>query len=422
MAAGSDSDVREEASILAEPRGGAAQAMATFRLPYYGPLWTSNLMQFICFHVLFLAMQWLVTSLSDLRVAVGFLAFVQGGTIALASPFAGVVVDRAPKRDLMIVGRLGVALVAAGMGLLVWADVVAYWHLLAMAGLGGVLAAGLSPAAQTYVVDVVGRHRTDHAISLNAIGASVGTIGGAALAGWLIKALGVVWTYFSAAVGVVIAALLLIRIPVRGRVERSERSTPWSDLVEGMAYVRARPPLLLALFACSMALFNGAISPMRVIFVRHVFEAGAEAFGLMSGAHGLGTLAAALLLTLRPPSRHFGLLIAGTMFVYASGVLLYAFAPSFRMLLGIEFLLGVAGQAWHICALIGFQLAVPTEMRGRVLSMVFTLAQLGFVGGLLVGGLADAVGDRAAVGVFGAIPVACLGGLLALRWRTLREM
>jgi len=60
--------------------------MATFRLPYYGPLWTSNLMQFVCFHVLFLAMQWLVTSLSDLRVAVGFLAFVQGGTIALASP------------------------------------------------------------------------------------------------------------------------------------------------------------------------------------------------------------------------------------------------------------------------------------------------------------------------------------------------
>lgn len=401
---------------------GFQEAVGTFRLPHYASLWTSNLIQFVCFHVLFMAMQWLVTSLSDLRLAVGFLAFIQGGTIALASPLAGVVVDRTPKRDLMIFGRVGVAAVSCAMGALVLFDLVAYWHLLAMAIVGGVLASALGPAAQTYVVDVVGRHRTDHAISLNAIGASVGTIGGAALAGALIQALGVVWTYFAAAGGVVLAALLLMRIPVRGAVDRSERSTPWADLLEGWAYVRARPPLMLALFACAMALFNGAVTPMRVVFVRHVFEAGADAFGLMSAAHGVGTLTAALWLTLRPPTRSFGLLITGTMFLYATGVLLYAFAPSFEMLLPIEFLLGVSGQAWHICALIGFQLSVPNAMRGRVLSMVFTLAQLGFVGGLIVSGLADSLGDRIAVGLFGAVPMLCLGLVLSLGWRTLRQM
>lgn len=31
-------------------------ALATFRLPYYARLWSSNLLQFICFQVLFLAM------------------------------------------------------------------------------------------------------------------------------------------------------------------------------------------------------------------------------------------------------------------------------------------------------------------------------------------------------------------------------
>ncbi len=409
-----------------EPRPGAGRgwsdAVGTFRLPYYGSLWSSNLIQFVCFHVLFMAMQWLVTSLSDMRIAVGFLAFIQGGTIALASPFAGVVVDRAPKRDLMILGRLGIAAVSASMGFLVLFDLVAYWHLLAMAIVGGVLASALGPAAQTYVVDVVGRHRTDHAISLNAIGGSVGTIGGAALAGALIKLLGVVWTYFAAAGGVIVAALLLIRIPIRGRAERANPSTPWADLAEGWHYVRARPPLVLALIACAMALFNGAISPMRVVFVRHVFDAGADAFGLMSAAHGIGTLTAALFLTLRPPTRHFGVLITGTMFIYAAGVLLYAFAPTFELLLPIEFLLGVSGQAWHICALIGFQLSVPNEMRGRVLSMVFTLAQLGFVGGLIVSGLADSVGDRVAVGIFGAIPMLCLAFVLVSGWRTLRRM
>lgn len=397
-------------------------AATTFALPHYGVLWTSNLVQFVCFHVLFLAMQWLVTSLSDMRVAVGFLAFVQGGTIALASPLAGVVVDRHPKRSLIALGRLGVAIVAASMGALVWFDLVAYWHLLAMAIVGGVLAALLAPAAQTYVVDVVGRHRTDHAISLNAIGASVGTIGGAALAGLLIKEIGVVSTYWSAAIGVAAAGLIVLRIPIRGRAERGEQGSPWSDLVAGFRYVTERPPLLLALFACAMALFNGAISPMRVVYARHVFEAGADAFGLMSGVHGIGTMAAALWLTLRPPARNFGLLITGTMFVYAVGVLLYAFAPTFESILAVEALLGFSGQAWHICALIGFQLAVPEAMRGRVLSMVFTLAQLGFVGGLLVSALADFAGDRVAVGVFGAIPTVLLGALLVFGGRTLRRM
>ena len=165
------------------PETGLEAALTTFRLPHYGALWSSNLVQFICFHVLFLAMQWLVTSLTELRTAVGFLSFIQGGTIALFSPLAGVVVDRQPKRSLIILGRLGLAGVATTTGALAYAGVIVYWHLLVIAVVGGVLAAVLNPATQTYVVDVVGRRRTDHAISLNAIGSSVGTIGGAALAG-----------------------------------------------------------------------------------------------------------------------------------------------------------------------------------------------------------------------------------------------
>ncbi len=417
-----DTQLYSERSKGEAGRTGIQEAIETFRLPFYGRLWSSNLIQFICFHVLFLAMQWLVTSLTDLRMAVGFIAFVQGGTIALLSPMAGVVVDRQPKRNLIVFGRLGLALVAMTIGLLVWADVIAYWQLLLMSVVGGLLASVLSPATQTFVVDVVGRNRTEHAISLNAIGSSFGTIGGAALAGVLVGAVGLVSTFLSAALGVVIAALIVVTIPIEGRAKRSEATSPLRDFKDGFAYVRARPPLLLALLCCAMALFNGAISPMRVVFARHVLEVGAEAFGMMSGAHGIGTMVAALAVTLRPPSRNFGPLIAGTMFLYAVGLLLYSFAFSFEWILAVEGLMGFAGQLWHICALIGFQLAVPAEMRGRVLAMVFTLAQLGFVGGLVVSALADLAGDQLALAIFGAIPTFLLGGILVFGWKTLKQM
>jgi MFS family permease len=120
--------------------------------------------------------------------------------------------------------------------------------------------------------------------------------------------------------------------------------------------------------------------------------------------------------------RNIGLIIAGSMLAYASGLLLYAFAFSYAWVLIVEAWMGFAGQLWNVAALTGFQLAVPEEMRGRVLSMVFTLAQLGFAGALAVGALADMVGDQIALGLFGALPTLLLTGLLLFGWKTLKQM
>lgn len=412
--------------MTSPPASDAARhpVLATFALPYYPRLWSSNLLQFICFQVLFLAMQWLVTSLSDKRVAVGLIGFMQGGTIALVSPMAGVVVDRASKRNLIVFGRIAMAAIAASVALLVWSDRIEYWMIVAVSVAGGLVASVLSPSTQTYVVDVAGRERTHDAVSLNAMGSSFGTMGGGALAGVLVAQLGLVATYFGAAFGVALAALLVLTIPIAGQVGRSgERSSAWDDLREGFAYVRERPPLLLALFACSMALFNGAVNPMRPIFARHVLHVGADGFGQLSAAHGVGTLIAAAGVALRPPHpRHVGLLIAGTMLGYATGILLYSFGFSFAWAIGAEVWMGFTGQLWNVVAVVGFQLAVPEAMRGRVLAMVFMLAQLGFVGILGVGLLADAVGDQLALGIFGAVPTVLLSALLAFGWKTLKQM
>lgn len=409
-----------EPPILA---GGFAETLRTFRLPYYARLWSSNLIQFVCFQVLFLAMQWLVTSLTPLRSAVGLVGFIQGGTIALASPAAGVVVDRQAKRHLIAIGRFGLAAVAMAVALLVLTESIAYWQLLGVSVVGGLLASVLGPATQTYVVDVVGRRRTQHAIALNAVGSSFGSMGGGAIAGVLVGGVGMVATYASASLGVVVAAILVLTIPIAGRTTRDRKhSSALADFREGFRYIRARPPLLLALLACAMAIFNGAITPMRPIFARHVLDVGPAEFGVMSAVHGIGTFAAAVSFTLFPPRRHLGVIIAGSMLAYASGLLLYSLAFSYAWVLGVECWLGFSGQLWNVAALTGFQLAVPEEMRGRVLSMVFTLAQLGFVGTLAVGALADVVGDQVALGIFGAIPTVLLAGILLFGWKTLQEM
>lgn len=402
---------------------GFEEAVKTFRLPFYARLWSSNLIQFVCFQILFLAMQWLVVSLTPLRTAVGLVGFVQVGAAAAFSPLAGVIVDRQAKRNLIAIGRVGLASIAAVIGLLVFVERVEYWHLLALSVVGGLLSAVLNPATQTYVVDVVGRNRTQHAIALNAMGSSFGTMGGGAIAGVLVGTVGMVAAFWSASAGVVLAALLALTIPIRGHAQRGEfKTSAWADVREGFAYVRARPPLLLALLACAMAIFNGAISPMRPIFARHVLDVGMTEFGIMSAVNGVGTFAGAIWITLFPPRRHLGLIIAGSMLAFAFGLLMYSLAFSYTWVLGVEVWMGFSGQIWNVAAITGFQLAVPEEMRGRVLSMVFTLAQLGFVGMFAVGALADAIGDQIALGLFGLIPTVLLSGILLFGWKTLARM
>jgi MFS family permease len=410
-------------SDLARRRDPIGEAVDTFRLPYYRQLWLSNLITAACFQVQFLALQWLVTTLTSSRSALGIVAFATGGAVAAMSPVAGLLADRYPKRNLIGLGRLGITVVGAIVAWLIASGRIALWHILGASVVGGALVSLLGPAAQSYIADVVGRARVAQAVALGAMGASVALAGGAALGGVLIASIGLVPTWLGAAASVALAGVLVLAIPIRGEAARAAGGrSALRDVREVIAYVGSRPPLRLALLACAMALFNGALGAMRPFFARDVFGVDARGFGWLSASQGIGTIVAALGVTLFPPRRHLGVWIAGTMLAYAAGLVLYALSPSFGFALGVEFWLGLCGELWHVTAITGFQLAVPDHMRGRVLSAVFTFAQLGFLGSAAVGATADWLGDRWALGLFGAVPTAVLALLLARGHRTLRQM
>ena len=308
------------------------------------------------------------------------------------------------------------------LALLVATDAVAYWQIVVAGVAGGLVASLINPATQTFVFDLVGRSRIERAVALNATGSSFGMIFGGALAGMLIGSVGLISTYAFASIGVLISAAIVLSIPERGEASHGAGASHLTDLREGFAYIRSRPPLLIAFVACSMAIFNGAISPMRPVFARHVLEVGAEGFGLLSASQGVGTMAAALAVTLRPPTRHLGVWMAVTMLGFATGIVLYALSPSLAFSMGVEMWLGITGQLWNVVAITGFQLAVPDQMRGRVVGMVFMLAHLGCLGMLGVGLLADLLGDRTALAIFGIIPSLVLVALLLVGGRKLSEM
>ena len=394
---------------------------APFRIPHFGLVWSSNLIHFFAGQVHLLTLQWLATDLSSSRTILGLVIAVQGIVVALGSPLGGVVADRTAKRGLLLGVRLGLAGMVFGLGFLVQAGWISLWHVMVAAGLGGLLNAVGQPASQTYVFDVVGTRSAQPAIALNSSAIGLGQMTGPALAGWLITRVGVVGAWGAAAAGFVTAALLLIRIPIAGRPSGASRAA-WRELREGLAYALGTPPVALALLACTMAFFNGAIFAMRPVFARHVLDVGSAGMGGLAAAAGFGTLLGSLVATMLPDFRRPGLAIAGSMLAFSTCVFLYAFAWSFPYLLGVEFASGLAAQIWQIASFSGLQMSVPDRMRGRVMGLLFTVAQLAQVGGVFVGQLADRLGDRVAMGIFGAIPVVLLLGLFAFGYRQLAKL
>jgi len=414
-------DAPEEAP--GQPAGEFAhsRALAAFRVPHFGALWSSNLLQFFSSQVHLLTLQWLITDLTTSRTLLGGVIAINGASIALMSAPAGVAADHFPKRNLLLATRIGMTILVLGMAAGVYSESIELWHILLAALVGGLLTALSQPATQTYVFDIVGRERIQTAVALNSAGIGLGQMCGPALAGVLIAGGGLAGSWLGAAAGLMLAVLLLTTIPTAG-APGVEGRRPLRDLREGFAYVVSHRPLLLTLVACSMAFFNGAIFALRPVFARHVLGVGSEGMGVMMACAGLGTLLGALAATLLPSFRRPGIAITLSMFAFSSCIFLYAFAFSYPYILAVEFASGLAAQVWQISTFSGLQMSVPEAMRGRVMGILFTVVQLAQVGGVFVGRLADQLGDQLAMGIFGAVPMVVLAGLLLFGSRSLRQL
>lgn len=400
---------------------GGARAFEAFRVPSFGSLWSSNLLHFFGLQIQLFTLQWLVTDLTESRTLIGLIIAIQGVTVALLSPAAGVTSDRFARRDLLALCRAGLGLTILAMLMLVRLGDVELMHLYGFAVVMGCLTALSQPPSQTFLFDVVGRERTQGAVALNSAAIGLGQMAGPGLAGVLVGAVGITGSWLAAAIGLLVAAVLVIRIPIRG-LPSGERHSPLRELVEGFAYVWRHPPLRLVMFVCAMSFFNGSLAAMRPVFARHVLDVGSQGMGMMAASMGAGTLIGALAATALPDYRRPGMVISLAMFGFGLMIVLYSMAFSFRYILVIEFCAGLFAQLWQISTFAGLQMSVSEEMRGRVMGIVFTVAQLALVGGVFVGRLADGIGDQRALAVFGAIATVTMAIVLLFGRGTLARL
>jgi predicted MFS family arabinose efflux permease len=362
------------------------------------------------------AQSWLVLQLTDSPLLLGLIGTLQFGPILLFSIVTGAFADRVPKRQLLVTTQLVLATLAVVLATLVATGTVRYWHVGAVAILAGLAQAFDSPARQSLMAEMVGKADLVNAVALNSASFNAARIVGPALGGVLIARFGVVPSFLINAIGLLVVALALLRLPTRGPAPR-RGTTMAEEIAEGLRYAMRTPVIRLVLgllFCVSITVFNFTV--YVPLLARHVLGLGAEGFGFLMAALGVGAVAGALTVGFRRAPASISAL-QGAAAVALTGLLSLSLARYLWVAVPLLFVTGFSGLLLVASCNTRLQLAAPDELRGRMMSL-YTLVWGGVfpIGAFCVGAISEAWGVTTAFLVQGTAGL-CGVAALTLWWR-----
>jgi MFS family permease len=360
------------------------------------------------------AQGWLVLQLTHDPLWLGLVSLAQFGPVILFGLFGGVIADQLPKRKTLMATQTVAMILAFVLFGLTATGVVQVWHVMVLGALLGIANAIDMPARQAFAVEMVGREDMSNAVGLNAALFNSSRILGPAAAGLLIGAFDISIAFLINGISflAVIASYTMMRDRELRSVASSPRPTTWSGVVENLAegarYVRSTPRVLMGVVIVGLAStfgmnFQVLIPPLA----DNVLNVGASGFGFLMAASGVGSTAAALWIAFKkkpgPRPIAFGAIALGL------GSIVLALSLFFPLSLVAMAIAGAGSIAMAVSTNTVIQLAVPDQLRGRVMS-VYTTVFAGSVplGGLTMGAIASAWSVQLAL-LIGALATTAVG-------------
>jgi predicted MFS family arabinose efflux permease len=419
------------AAITAPPRFWARLSPA-LRSRNFRLFWLGQLVSVIGTSVQVVAEGWLIYDLTGSTFWLGAVGLLGLLPVLPVSLVGGLLIDRLPRRKLILITQVGLLLQAAIFGLLAQSGQLALWHIIALYFVFGALLAIDHPARRAFLVELVPADNLANAVALNATVFNMSSLIGYALAGFLLAALGAGLTMlFNAATYLApIAMLLLIRVgnrvadstgdPHADNPPAQGRTT--SALLEGAQELLRQPALIAAITL--MAVVGGLAYPafgLMAAFAEEVIGTDTVGLGVLMAAGALGSVLGTFIVA------RLGQAQRGRTLVIVAALLpiTVALLASVRTLwLGcvILVLIGIALLIVQSLTITLVQLHIADRVRGRVMS-IYSLFHAGSdtLGNVAVGTAAVWLGLPLALG--GGAALALLYALvLALFFPALRQL
>lgn len=370
---------------------------------------------------------WLVYVTTNSPLKLGLVSAAQFLPVMFLSLFAGVIVDRFPKRALVVWTQIASAVLAFALAALVFAGRVQYWHVLVIALLSGLVRTVDNPARQALMIELVGRDALVNAIGLNSTIFNVARIVGPVVAGVTYDLYGPGWCFFLNGVSFIPVIIGLIAMDIAPRPRRVARENVLREVAEGLAYIGGKPILLSTVsLAAVVNIFAVNHNVLLTVMARDVFKLGAGGYGYMTSFMGAGSLIGAFFTAVsgakRGPRSHLlptsSFLIAGLL----AGLGAFALLHNLPLALAALVLTGMFNITFSTNANSTMQLNSSDAYRGRVMSVYFLMwGGTTPIGSLFAGALADRYGSAWAYIISGIVTALFVGGVILLqRWAAQR--
>ncbi|MFJ8165249.1 MFS transporter [Streptomyces sp. NPDC096136] len=265
---------------------------------------------------------------------VGLVAAARTLPLVLFLLVGGALADRLPRHHVMVAANALNCLSQAAFAVLVLTGDPQLWQMMLLTALCGTGTAFFNPAAEGMLLSSVSGEHSNRAFALFRMAMNGAGIGGAALGGALIAAIGPGWVLAVDAAAFAVAGALRAFLDVGRVAERAPGGGLLADLREGWVEFRSRTWLwtIVLQFSVVVAVVGAAESVYGPLVARDRLG-GPAPWGVALALFGVGTIAGAVLMMVWKPRR---LLLVGTLCVFPLAL------PSAG--------LAVPLPAWGLCA------------------------------------------------------------------------
>ena len=342
------------------------------RIPAFRAYWLARLTATIAQMAMIVIIGWQVYDIAretmGLKAAalmLGVIGLVQFVPLFALTLVSGWIADRLDRRWVARGAILLELLCAAALALLAWHDAMTLHALFAIAALLGVARAFAGPALGALAPNLVPREILPKAIALSSIAWQAGAIAGPALGGYLYAAA----PFAPYAMSAILFAVALIGLFAIGPVARPEidgNAHPWTQMVEGLRYVRRNRLVLGAISLDLFAVLLGGATAMLPVFARDILQAGPEGLGHLRAAPAVGATLTAAWFAIRPLKTNVGAKMLVAVAVFGAATVVFGLSRSMLLSLFCLALLGSADMFSVYVRQSLIQLYTPDPMRGRV--------------------------------------------------------
>jgi predicted MFS family arabinose efflux permease len=354
---------------------------------------------------------WLVVhDLGGSATNLAIVALLRGAFLVVVSPFGGVIAGRFERRALLMVLTAVSAAIAVLLAVLVATGTIELWMVYVLAALAGIVEAVAGPIRSLLVFDTAGPDEMTNAVALNALGGNAMRVIGPAIGGALIGLIGTEGTFE------VQAGCLVVSLVLTARLRRFEpelaaaNEGPVESVVAGLVYVmRDRRMTLIVGMAILPSVLVYPYVNFLPVFAKDVLQEGANAFGFLAAAVGVGSLVGGALVAATSNRPRLGPWMMWSCLFYCLSVAAFAMMQELWLAVGALVIAGVFHSIYAAFNASLMLMKAEPEFRSRVVALQTMTWGMTPFAGLLMGAMID---------LWGA-PYTVLGWMLAAAALTL---